>query len=70
MQMLESMMEVPRATILELLVAVTGMLGPPEYIRLLPVLWHYCFDGRSKVLAPVCFSFIFGFELAILTRGI
>ena len=63
-------MEVPRATILELLVAVTGMLGPPEYIRLLPVLWHYCFDGRSKVLAPVCFSFIFGFELAILTRGI
>ncbi|KAK7685921.1 hypothetical protein QCA50_010730 [Cerrena zonata] len=55
LQTLKSMLEAPRAVALELLVAITGMLGPPEYTRLTPVLWNCCFDEDARVLAPACF---------------
>lgn len=53
MHTLTSMLEVPRAVTLGLLVAVTGMLGPSELNRLTPVLWSCCFGQDARVLAPV-----------------
>ncbi|KAI0077367.1 hypothetical protein K474DRAFT_1751763 [Panus rudis PR-1116 ss-1] len=48
--------EVPRAPLLSLLVAVSGLLSPHDYSRLLPVVWDTCMeDEDARVIAPTCY---------------
>ncbi len=43
-----------KAAALELLVSISGLLTPEDYIRLAPVLWNQCMDEvEARVIAPV-----------------
>ncbi|KAI8972849.1 hypothetical protein BD414DRAFT_559591 [Trametes punicea] len=56
LQMLRSLIERQKSTGLELLVTVSGMLSPNDYMRLAPVLWHKHLDNAAThVVAPTCF---------------
>lgn len=57
------------STILELLVSISGLLTPADYMKLTPIIWHRALDAPSpKVTAPVS-SFHY-LEHTYLTRWI
>lgn len=43
-----------KAATLELLVSISGLLAPDDYVRMAPVLWNHCMDEQeARVIAPV-----------------
>ncbi|OSC98071.1 hypothetical protein PYCCODRAFT_1375895 [Trametes coccinea BRFM310] len=56
LMLLRSLVEKQKSTGLELLVTVSGLLGPNDYVRLAPVLWYkHLNDTATHVVAPTCF---------------
>ena len=53
-EFLSSASRVLKSAALELLVSISGLLTPEDYIRLAPVLWNRCMDEtEARVIAPV-----------------
>ena len=51
---LRSLIDKKFSTALELLVAVSGLLQPPDYMHIAPILWYQHLDDiASHVVAPV-----------------
>ncbi|OBZ67524.1 hypothetical protein A0H81_12594 [Grifola frondosa] len=56
LEKLKSLHHALRSTILELLVTISGLLTPEDYLRLTSTLWHRHLDDTSiNVVAPTCF---------------
>ncbi len=54
--LLQSCIDKKISTALELLVTVSGLLQPNDYMQLAPILWYQHLDNTaSHVIAPVCF---------------
>ena len=55
--MLQSLIDKRISTALELLVTISGLLQPNDYMQLGPILWYQHLDNvASHVIAPVGFS--------------
>ncbi|KAI0676337.1 hypothetical protein C8Q78DRAFT_1084712 [Trametes maxima] len=53
---LRALVERDKSTGLELLVTISGLLSPEDYIRMAPVLWYrHLDDPATHVVAPTCF---------------
>ena len=57
--LLHTLIERKISTSLELLVTVSGLLQPNDYVHLGPILWYRHLDSPvSHVVAPVRFNFV------------
>lgn len=55
--MLQSLIDKRISTTLELLVTISGLLQPNDYMQLGPILWYKHLDNvASHVIAPVSFT--------------
>ncbi|KAI0642797.1 hypothetical protein C8Q79DRAFT_917084 [Trametes meyenii] len=53
---LRALVEREKSTGLELLVTISGLLSPGDYIRIAPILWYRHLDNpATHVVAPTCF---------------
>ncbi|KAI0631245.1 hypothetical protein C8Q77DRAFT_1062302 [Trametes polyzona] len=53
---IRTLLEKQHSTGLELLVTISGLLSPSDYLRIAPILWfRYLGDHATHVIAPTCF---------------
>ncbi|KAI0763460.1 hypothetical protein BD413DRAFT_484122 [Trametes elegans] len=54
--LLHTLLEREKSTGLQLLVMISGLLSPVDYMRIGPILWHrHLVDRAAHVIAPTCF---------------